>query len=176
MGPANTPRVLTNGTWVKNDDGSWMFVGTDGKPVIGWKYLNTLTGAHWFYFDNNGKMLTGWLVTEDGKWHYLNPNGDSVGAMSEGLIVDPQDNHLYLMDLNTGDLLVGWYQLNGKYYYFNAVPGKIGTSGWSFDSLTNLWSYKYAPTFAYGAMLQNTQTPDGYFVGADGVWVEGKTN
>lgn len=176
MGPANTPRVLTNGTWVKKDDGSWMFVGTDGKPVIGWKYLNTLTGAHWFYFDNNGKMLTGWLVTEDGKWHFLNPNGDSAGAMSEGLIVDPQDNHLYLLDLNTGDLLVGWYQLNGKYYYFNAVPGKIGTSGWSFDSLTNLWSYKYAPTFAYGAMLQNTQTPDGYFVGADGVWVEGKTN
>ena len=176
MGPANTPRVLTNGTWVKNDDGSWMFVGTDGKPVIGWKYLNTLTGAHWFYFDNDGKMLTGWLVTEDGKWHFLNPNGESAGAMAEGLIVDPQDNHLYLLDLNTGDLLVGWYQLNGKYYYFNAVPGKIGTSGWSFDSLTNLWSYKYAPTFAYGAMLQNTQTPDGYFVGSDGVWVEGKTN
>ncbi len=171
-GPANTLQVLTNGTWKRSEEGIWSFIGTDGKPVTGFRYLNTKSGAKWFYFYQNGAMATGWIVTEDGKWYYMMPDGEQQGAMQTGFVLDPSDHHWYMLKETSGELLTGWQTSNGKYYYFNAVPGKQGTSGWGYDEVSKKWNYSFMPTFAYGAMYQSTTTPDGYRVDADGAWVK----
>lgn len=171
-GPANTLQVLTNGTWKRSEDGIWSFIGTDGKPVTGFKYLNTKSGARWFYFYQNGAMATGWIVTEDGRWYYMLPDGDLQGAMQTGFVLDPSDHHWYMLKETSGELLTGWQTSNGKYYYFNAVPGKQGSSGWGYNAENRQWFYTFMPTLAYGAMYQSAVTPDGYRVDADGAWVK----
>lgn len=171
-GPANTLQVLSDGTWKRSEYGTWSFIGTDGKPVTGFKYLNTKNGAKWFYFYQNGTMATGWIVTEDGKWYYMLPEGDQQGAMQTGFVLDPSDHHWYMLKETSGELLTGWQTSNGKYYYFNAVPGKQGTSGWGYNEESRKWFYTFMPTFAYGAMYQSATTPDGYQVDADGAWVK----
>ncbi len=171
-GPANTLQVLTDGTWKRSADGIWSFIGTNGKPVTGFKYLNTRSGAKWFYFYESGAMATGWIVTEDGKWYYMMPDGEQQGAMQTGFVLDPLDHHWYMLKEITGELLTGWQTSNGKYYYFNAVPGKKGSSGWGYDETSKKWSYTFMPTLAYGAMYASAVTPDGYRVDADGAWVK----
>ena len=58
----------------------------------------------------------------------------------------------------------GWLQLNDKWYYLE-TDGAMKT-GWL--SLDNKWYYLGAD----GAMLADTVTPDGYRLGADGVWIQ----
>ncbi len=140
--------------------------------MTGFKYLSTNSGPAWFYFYQNGEMATGWIMTEDGKWYYMLPDGDKQGAMQTGFVLDPSDHHWYMLKETTGELLTGWQTSNGKYYYFNAVPGKQGTSGWVYNETTKQWSYTYMPTFAYGAMYESAMTPDGYKVDATGAWVK----
>ena len=74
-----------------------------------------------YYFNSNGEMLTGWLITSDSK-KYL--------ASVE-------------KDINEGKLVAGWKVIDGYWYFFD------------FE----------------GALLINSITPDGYYVGADGRWV-----
>ena len=56
-----------------------------------------------------------------------------------------------------------WAKINGKWYFFDE-NGYMKT-GW----------IKYKTKWYYcdksGAMLTGTETPDGYSVGADGVWI-----
>lgn len=74
-----------NGDWKLNAiTGKWTFF-IDGQQVKGrWVLaINPSAGrnkAGWFYFDENGDMLTGWqkIKGEDGieRWYYLNPHKD----------------------------------------------------------------------------------------------------
>ncbi len=57
-----------------------------------------------------------------------------------------------------------WRQVEGKWYFFDGNSAmKTGWVEWK-----GLWYYLGAD----GAMLTDTQTPDGYFVNAEGVWVK----
>ncbi len=67
-------------------------------------------------------MMTGWIKTIDDKWYY---------TRSE-------------KDINEGQMVFGWYKVQGKWYYFATD----------------------------GSMLANSMTPDGYFVGTDGAWIQ----
>ena len=58
-----------------------------------------------------------------------------------------------------------WIQDNGQWYYFGANKILI-QNNWVQSK--GKWYYM-GPS---GAMLMNTYTPDGYFVGADGVWIQ----
>lgn len=57
-----------------------------------------------------------------------------------------------------------WQQIDGKWYCFGQ-DGYI-RCGW-ID-----WNGKWYYTDASGAMLQNTRTPDGFYVGGDGAWIQ----
>lgn len=48
-----------------------------------------------------------------------------------------------------GNMATGWQQINGIWFYFNEAKGA-----------------------AYGALVTNALTPDGYLVGADGAWIQ----
>ena len=80
----------------------------------------------WFRFGPDGKMLTGWVTDADGNIYYLNPASDGTRGM----------------------MLIGWQQIDGKWYYFSKDEGS-GTMG---------------------ALLRNTITPDGYHVDETGAW------
>ncbi|MCQ2416038.1 MAG: hypothetical protein MJ063_08390 [Lachnospiraceae bacterium] len=55
-------KPVTGGTWTHNEDGTWSFA-TTRRFVSTWACIaNSYAGgkADWFYFDGNGKMVTGW--------------------------------------------------------------------------------------------------------------------
>lgn len=64
-----------------------------------------------------------------------------------------------------GMMVNGWYQINGKWYYFQSWGG-TAKSQWLYG-LDKKWYYVGSD----GVMLTNTQTPDGYWVDKNGVWV-----
>lgn len=69
------------------------------------------------------------------------------GYAKSGMVFDPAQNGWFYIDINTG-MKTGWQQIDGKWYYFN--PTSDGSRGIMYVSRT---------------------TPDGYEVGADGVWM-----
>ncbi len=75
---------------------------------------------------------------------------DAEGNMQTGWFIDPIDQNSYYLnpfsDGTCGRMMTGWVNIGGKQYYFN--PNSDG---------------------AMGRMFRNERTPDGYYVGADGV-------
>ena len=79
---------------------------------------------------------------------------------------------------------IGWRWIDNYWYYFDET-GKMYANQWILDQ-NNIWHYlnsagdlamdswvqgKYYID-AYGNMLKNRYTPDGYYVGEDGAWIE----
>lgn len=83
--------------WVQTGE-KWKYVNKDGSyPKNTWKYLYST----WYYFDEDGWMVTGWKEINE-ETYYLRPSGAMV---------------------------VGWVKLEGKYYYFNP-SGVLQKNGW----------------------------------------------
>lgn len=78
---------------------------------------------------------------------------DENGFMVTGWFLDPTDGYWYYLnpvsDNTRGRMFTGWAQIDGKYHYFN--PNSDGHRG---------------------RMYVNETTPDGYYVNAEGVWVQ----
>ncbi len=103
------------------------------------------SGNNWCYY-RDGKKVTGWLGISSNEWYFMTGNGDMLSGLQ---YVD--GNYYYFNqshDGTYGKMLVGWQYINGSWYYFN--QSHDGT---------------------YGAMYINRHTPDGYYVGSDGVWI-----
>ena len=109
------------------------------------------TNGRWSFTDESGEpAVSRWIYTLNGdsyEWFYFDENG----IMAEGWItlngltfyLNPVSNEKY------GMMMTGWQRIDGKWYYFSEVSD--GTRG---------------------RLLVNAKTPDGYFVGKDGAWVE----
>ena len=69
-----------------------------------------------------------------------------------------------------GNMLTGWINtVDNKWYYLeNAKTSREGMMVFGWYQIQNKWYY-FMPD---GSMLANTVTPDGYFVGADGTWIQ----
>ena len=77
---------------------------------------------------------------------------DKDGYMLTGWYKDEDGNWYYLWPLSDnllGHMVTGWQLISGKWYFFNTKSD--GT---------------------LGAMYADKKTPDGYYVGKDGAWVE----
>lgn len=60
------------GQWEQNETG-WWYQNDDGSyPVSQWL---TIDGKQ-YCFDADGYMKTGWVLTTQGNWYYLNPSGE----------------------------------------------------------------------------------------------------
>ncbi len=71
---------------------------------------------------------------------------DDKGQMATGWVKDSVGNMYFFETANTADvgkMTTGWKSVNGSYYYFSTD----------------------------GKMMSNGMTPDGYYVGANGVWI-----
>ena len=101
----------------------------------------------------------GWGQDSRG-WYYIKKDGKR--AVGEWLNIDQVE---YWIDPN-GYMATGWREFtNGEWYYFRE-SGAMAANYWTLDN--GKWFYLGSS----GAMLTNARTPDGYWVGADGVWVQ----
>lgn len=125
------------------------------KPAQnGWVQEN----YHWYYYQNNVKK-TGWQFVNN-VWYYLGTDG----VMQTGWIT--YNGSTYYLRPWGGMMANGWYLINGKWYYFQSWGG-IAKSRWIYG-LDKKWYYVGTD----GVMLTNTRTPDGFYVDANGVWMQ----
>lgn len=164
-GPANA--VQLSGDWKQDEDGTWSFIGKDGKPVTGWGKTRSGTDTEYYHFNENGVMDTGWYLDTDGSWYYLHEVKDRrEGAMDRGWHLDSRDCNWYYLDPKTGKMKVGWVYDNGNYYYMS--EDKNGATWVRMKA--GYWTYsgKGRP---YGSMYRKEKTPDNKTVGGDGALV-----
>ena len=118
--------------------------------------------AKWYYYDD-GKKVKGWKKV--GKhWFFFNTTYPDYKAMRTGWLFE-EGKWYYLAE--NGVMKTGWRYIGDKWYYLGQ-SGAMKT-GWFFDPDYNAWYYLHDEN---GDMLVNTMTPDGYYVGADGKWVQ----
>lgn len=117
--------------------------------TVGWKYIDW----HWYYFSNEGKMLSGWQDINgkeyylgafndgamksgwqkiDNVWYYFGGTGD--GGMKRGWIKDKE--RWYYLNIN-GEMLTGWQRIGSRWYLL-ANDGHM-LSGW--QNINNRWYY-----------------------------------
>lgn len=177
--------------WVKSSENSDVryYLGRDGKMVTGWYNVSydrtTEQGTGYIYTNADGSAYTGW-VADAGKWYYIND-----GYMQADTRLKPVSSKnykkadgttdwdayykayaaasAYVFDKN-GVMVTGWYQDTAtqggqttyNVWYYTDADGR-GHDGWL--QYNGSWYY-----IKDGVMLINQYTPDGYFVGMDGVW------
>lgn len=122
--------------------------GASGQSVGTW----ILDSVGWWYQNQDGSY-------PKACWQELSYNGvsewyhfDEQGYMQTGWFTDTDGQIYYLHSVSDGTMgrmYTGWNQIEGKWYYFNTVSD--GTRG---------------------ALFVNRQTPDGYTVDENGVWVQ----
>lgn len=101
----------------------------------------------------------GWYLGSDGSWHYRYSDGTEPKD-TFALI----DGRWYNFTQN-GSMRTGWFQRGGSWFYLK----QDGAMALGWRPIDGKWYY-FSPED--GAMLTNSATPDGYWVGADGVWVQ----
>lgn len=140
------------------DDGpgsSWSSSG--GPGVVGNRYYGSSGGpgvvGNTYYGSNGGPGVAGSSSASAAGPAYQGTGGhwclDQYGWWYE------YSNHTYPVN--------SWQCIDGRYYCFNE-SGYI-RYGWIY------WDNKWYYTGADGALMGNTRTPDGYYVGGDGVWI-----
>ena len=150
-GSGGTPMVLgadrnlpSNVNWQRDAKGWWIQNPDGTYPKAQWFLLNN----RWYYFNQEGYMLTGWLFYNNAWYYFEEKEGSEQGKMS-----------------------VGWKEIRGFWYYFSeeggVENGKMRT-GW--QEVKGKWYYLNQEIGAEnGKMLFNTKV-EGYTLGADGAW------
>ena len=149
------------------------YVNSDGEKVSympGW-YKD---GNYWRYIQKNGYYLANsWYQDTDGKYYYFNmgavmavntttPDGYYV---DENGVWDGNASTVAAAEKNLGPGVdKGWEPID-KGWKFKQEDGTYLTNAWRQDS-NGKWYYLNED----GWMLKDANTPDGYHVGADGVY------
>lgn len=130
----------------------------------------------WRYIQKNGyRAASTWIQDADGKWYYFN-----IGGYMETDSITPDG---YYVDANG----VWDGQASNITDNVNLGPGMSSSAEW--ESIDNSWKYKQEDgTYVTNAwkqidgnwyyfdgnslMVTNQQTPDGYYVNSDGIWMQ----
>lgn len=109
-----------------------------------------------------GQALAGSWQKSSAGWSYIN---DDLSRVKNQWFRD-KDGKWYRFNHN-GIMQTGWFNdSGGKTYYLN-VSGEMIT-GWVKDS-SGFWYY----LLPSGELLRSADTPDGYYVNDQGIWLEG---
>lgn len=100
----------------------------------------------------------GW-VQKDGAWYYM----DAANTPVTDWLLGP-DGRWYFLALD-GVMKTGWMQIGKDWYFLNA-DGAMA-NGWV-QGADGKWYYLQPD----GKMAVDMRTPDGYYVGLDGVWIQ----
>jgi len=160
----NNTTSYSDASWEKGENG-WKCKKPDGSYLTNTWFQLPYRGTNaWYYFDEQGNMVTGWLQ-KDGKWYYLNPISDgSQGKMctnwlfingkwyffkEDGSLVSNTWYQLPLKEsmewyyfTDQGDMATGWLDHNNHWYYLSPASGenqgKMATN-WQF--INDKWCY-----------------------------------
>lgn len=141
---------------------------TDTKALLDYGYelaaAGTLSGGSQAQAGVSGGpgvvTARGWVQDSNG-WYYIKDNG--TRAAGEWVTLD---GSFYRIDDN-GYMAKGWRQVDGKWYFLRS-NGSMAVNYWEKDEASGKCYYLGSD----GVMLTDCMTPDGYYVGADGAWVE----
>lgn len=81
------------------------------STITGW-YKDEETGD-WYYYDKNGKLVTGWFKDGGTEWYYA----DEDGKLVRGWFNDGGNDGRYSGD--DGKLHSDWLKVNDDWYYFD---------------------------------------------------------
>ena len=155
-----------NGNVVKNSWAGSYWCGEDGKYV-----RNTFTPDE-YYCGSDGVYVRNRWIKVDGKDYYMNGYGKMAKNTWSGAYYLGADGVMLTNAFTPDGFYVGtdgayytnrWFKNQDKDYYVDG-SGKVVKNAW-------VGSYYLGED---GAMLTNTFTPDGYYVGADGLWSPSK--
>lgn len=148
--------AMDTNKWINNGH-SWSYVEGSGAASTGWKYLNWSGGNDWFYFDEDGNMVTGMQNIGDNMYYMKDKNGNM--AKNEWI---KYNGKWYYMG-NSGAAVKGWNYLkwgsNKDWYYFNQ-DGTMKSAEWFYDPNYKAWYWLTES----GAMAR-----DGKFKTVDGI-------
>ncbi len=160
--------------WKDSGGGTVYYRG--GVRATGWQEV----GGETYFFDEKGLLQTGWIEQPEG-WYYAGETGaQRLGWQKVG-------NAWYYLDAETGRMLDGGLaEIDGETYYFYDWGGMANSwwmeteEGWYFFDGSGamkksgwvLWKEKYYYLTDSGKMAVDIWTPDGYYVDAEGVWIE----
>ena len=96
------------GTW-KSDEKGWWYEQDNGNYMSG--FMVEIDGK-WYSFGNQGYMITGWLP-KDGEWYYMDPDGARASGWRE------IGGKWYFFEKDGIMLRNAWKNQSGKKYYFN---------------------------------------------------------
>lgn len=119
--------------WHTDGKGSWWYQtgATSSDYATGWLKV----GDGWYYFNESGWMLTGWVFTSwggsDKYWWYF---GDDGALQFDKWL---EYNNGWYMLMSDGRMATSWQERDGKRYYLDET-GRMAT-GWL--KLDNDWYY-----------------------------------
>lgn len=97
------------GSWSNHQEGRKYRAADGTNPVSCWKMIMGV----WYYFDENGYVVTGWHQDPDGAWYYSNEKGE----MQTGWL---ELNGIKYFFQQSGAMMVGWVEeAPGQWRYFN---------------------------------------------------------
>lgn len=149
--------------WYKDEEtGDWYYYDNDGKLHTGWLISPLGAKGKMFYFDLMGVMQTGWYVDGNNRF-YLGADGTMLSAW----LVSPlgyEEGKTYYYD-ETGAMHMGWLTdppgSEGQTFYFSERGTMV--TGWA--NIGDYWYYFHSD----GVMATDT-TMDGKHLGSDGRW------
>lgn len=182
---------FVSGGWLRVDEESY-YMDSDGVMLT-----DTVT-PDGVYVNSKGEKtnyIPGWIQDEKG-WRYIQKNGYYAGATW----IQGEDGKWYYINIGTymetDDITPDGYRVDANGVWdgqpstisssVNLGPGMRDSNGW--EAVENSWKYKKEDgTYVTNAWIQdkgnwyyfdenslmitNQETPDGYYVNADGVWV-----
>lgn len=99
--------------WIRTGD-RWTYRYSNGTgPRNTWDRIND----HWYYFDQNGIMMTGWIWNND-HWYYALPDGQMATGWNN------VNEKWYYMN-ESGIMQTGYITVGGKTYYCDASGARV---------------------------------------------------
>ena len=154
----NASGIMKTSSWIGD-----YYLNGEGKMLV-----NAFT-PDGYYVNGNGAYLRNQWFINNGNYYFVNACGKVLKNVWVGAYYLGCDGVMYTNAFTPDGYYVGsdgayitnrWFKDHGKDYYANGY-GKIVKGAW-------VGSYYLGKD---GAMLTNTFTPDGFYVGADGVYL-----
>jgi glucan-binding YG repeat protein len=115
-------------------------------------------------------MDSGWYRDTDGSWYYFSEEHDGwFGRMLTGWHKNAGDGKWYFLETFSGVMQTGWLHEDGKWYYLTETNS---AQTYFYNSASGKWEYQQDSGRPLGSMYANETTPDGYYVGANGEWLQ----
>lgn len=163
------PMSSSSGVWKSYKTASgilWRYEYNNGSYAVDW----ALIGGNYYYFDDQGYLVSEQWLSYGGNRYYLQSNGAAVkgwkqigtrryyfsskgGAAARGLVLI--GGHRYYFGPTSNAMATGWQTIGTQRYYFSTVNGKAASG------LIKIGDYRYYFGPTSNAMAAGWQSING---------------